>query len=153
MKTVKKIAWLLSFVLIVSTVFGNVNLKAMAAEATTLTITIEDNTGVDGNYVEYSTNNGESWTKVQSDTGYTLAEANAELADDSEFKIRAVRGDNIQVECSDVAGFTESDFGGITGENGGIFKLKEKTAYSLKVSLCLIIKAKAEIREIKTTLT
>lgn len=90
MKTVKKIAWLLSFVLIVSTVFGNVNLKAMAAEATTLTITIEDNTGVDGNYVEYSTNNGESWTKVQSDTGYTLAEANAELADDSEFKIRAV---------------------------------------------------------------
>lgn len=130
----EKIAWLLSFVLIVSTVFGNVNLKAMAAEATTLTITIEDNTGVDGNYVEYSTNNGESWTKVQSDTGYTLAEANAELADDSEFKIRAVRGDNIQVECSDVAGFTESDFGGITGENGGIFKLKEKTAYSLKVS-------------------
>lgn len=32
MKTVKKIAWLLSFVLIVSAVFGNVNLRATAAE-------------------------------------------------------------------------------------------------------------------------
>ena len=32
MKTVKKIVWLLSFVLIVSAVFGNVNLRATAAE-------------------------------------------------------------------------------------------------------------------------
>ena len=47
MKKAKKIAWLLSFALMISAIFGNINLRVAAAgEGTSFTITVDDQSNV-----------------------------------------------------------------------------------------------------------
>lgn len=127
MKTVKKIAWLLSFVLIVSAVFGNVNLRATAqGEGTTFTITVDDQSGVAGNAVTYSFDNN-SWNPVSSGTPI-------DISGNDVIHVQVTKADNVNVDCSESTGFAQNtDFGGITGGGIGNFNLESDTSYGLKV--------------------
>ena len=90
MKTVKKIAWLLSFVLIVSAVFGNVNLRATAqGGGTTFTITVDDQSGVAGNAVTYSFDNN-SWNPVSSGTPI-------DISGNDVIHVQVTKADNVNV--------------------------------------------------------
>ena len=67
MKTMRKIAWLLSFVLIVSSVVGNNYLKAEAqGDGTTFTVNVTDESAVTGNGVSYKLDSAGEWTSVSS---------------------------------------------------------------------------------------
>lgn len=76
MRTMKKVAWLLSFVMIVFLVFENVGLTAFAtgdaasnqnASTPTFTISISDYTGLsNGNQVRYKFNDENNWTTASS---------------------------------------------------------------------------------------
>lgn len=128
MKTVKKIAWLLSFVLIVSAVFGNVNLRATAqGEGTTFTITVDDQSGVTGNAVNYSFDNN-SWNPVSSGTPI-------DISGNDVIHVQVTKADGVNVDCSESTGFPEDeDFGGITGGGTGNFDLRASGQnYRLKV--------------------
>ncbi len=128
MKTLKKIAWLLCFVLIVSSVVGNNYLKAEAqGDGTTFTVNVTDESGVTGNGVSYKLGSASGWTSVSSGDAIDIKDA-------SNITVKATAGEGARAETSSGGGFAEeTDFGGITGEAGGTFTLDNGVSYTLNV--------------------
>lgn len=128
MKKAKKIAWLLSFALMISAIFGNINLRVAAAgEGTSFTITVDDQSNVTGNQVNYSFDNS-SWNSVSSGDAI-------DISDKQVIYVQAQKADGVNVDCSESTGFpTEQDFGGITGGGTGSFDLQTAgQTYHLRV--------------------
>ena len=128
MKKAKKIAWLLSFALMISAIFGNINLRVAAAgEGTSFTITVDDQSNVTGNQVNYSFDNS-SWNSVSSGDAI-------DISDKQVIYVQAQKADGVNVDCSESTGFpAEQDFGGITGGGTGSFDLQTAgQTYHLRV--------------------
>lgn len=128
MKKMKKIAWLLCFLLIVCTVMENSHLRATAqGEGTTFAFNITDDTDFNGNGVQYKLGSGD-WMSVSSGDVIDISES-------SQIFVKAERTDpNVKVDCSGSAGFaSDINFDGIAGESGAAFDLAEGVSYVLNV--------------------
>ncbi|MGN0432347.1 MAG: LysM peptidoglycan-binding domain-containing protein [Lachnospiraceae bacterium] len=127
MKTQKKIAWLLSFLMIFSVIFGNINLNVAAnGEGTTFKFNITNTEGSVENAVQYKLNNTGDWVTAGADA-IDIASANT-------IAIRVTRASNESV----IAEAYEKDnkltvAGGIYGD-GEVFDLTTGVSYELIVT-------------------
>lgn len=138
METMRRIAWLLSFIMIFSVVFGNVSLKSLATEgtdsaiSTAFTINITDNTGDDGssnngNKVEYRFDSSESWKDAAADSPINISGKNSII-------VKVTQADNV---TANVTSTSWDDCMGTVNENGQTFDLSEGQSYVLNVTFTL----------------
>ncbi|MGN0365587.1 MAG: hypothetical protein ACI4E5_06555 [Suilimivivens sp.] len=124
----KLIAKLLCFALVALTVLGYGSLKAEAqGENTTFTITIDDQSNIEGNKVEYQGNSTGEWQDVTSGTPIDISEMTS-------ITIKATKAERVNVNCIGGTGFAaEDDVNGVTGDVGQRFELADGTSYGLEI--------------------
>lgn len=129
MKLRKKIAGVVSAILSVLLVLGNVQFQAMGQGAeTTFTINITNNTGFsNGNVVSYKINN-DGWAMVESSKVIDISGS-----DNITIKVEKAVADEVALDFTGSTGFDTDDFLGTTGDNGQRFDLKDGQSYTLNV--------------------
>lgn len=128
MKTMKKLAWLLSFLMIFSVMFGNIHLNMAAnGEGTTFKFNITNTEGSAGNTVEYKLNNTGEWVTAGADA--------IDIASAITIAIRVIRAstDSVKAEAYEKDNRLTVD-GGVYGDGGKVFDLATGVSYELNVT-------------------
>lgn len=131
MRVRKKIAWLLSFLLIFSVIAGSISVETKAqGVGTTFTVNITNNTSFgNGNLVWYRFDNAAGWTQATSGTAI-------DISGQSGIDVRVERADanEVALDFTGSTGFATDDFMGTTGDSGQRFTLEDGQSYILNVT-------------------
>lgn len=131
MRGKKKIAWLLSLLMMFSVVLGGIPLMEASAQGadTTFTVNITNNTGfASGNLVWYRFNDIDGWTSVANGDVIDISGQNGITV-----KVERADKNEVALDFTGSTGFATTDFMGTTGETGQRFVLADGQSYVLNV--------------------
>ncbi len=121
----RRMAWILSMVMICALFMESVQLKAVAkGVGTTFTVNITDTTNTSGNMVEYMLDGEADWKTVTSGTSI-------DISDKSNITVKVTKAEGVRVSATST---TWVDCMGVTGSVGQRFDLEDGQSYTLGIA-------------------